>query len=538
MKNLPTGVQSFAAIIERDLVYVDKTRQIYDMVSKGNLYFLSRPRRFGKSLLVSTLKEIFRGHQHLFKDLYISKETNYEWEDYPVLQFNFAQLGYKELNLEELLAGELKKYATEYEITLDDTSLSKQVSSLVEQISKKTAKPVVFLVDEYDKPIIDFLTQKTQAKAHQAILRKFFSPLKALEENRHLHFLFITGVSKFSKVSIFSDLNNLTDLTINSITNDLLGITENELKFYFEKHIEHAIQRMQFSKERLLEGLKIWYDGYSYDGETFLYNPFSLLNFFGTHRFGNFWFSTGTPTFLVESIRNERVDPIKLENLKVAEIFFDKFNIDNLDIYSLLFQTGYLTVKKTWLRNFELRYSLGYPNEEVRRSFIHGLLEAFTYHKTTTVSNALVHIEQALEEGDVRHFIEQLKVLLSDISYHLLPKSKKEPTKQDLIKNFEMWEGYFHTIIYLVTSFLGFSVQTEVTKHKGRLDLIAITPDFLYIMEFKLDEPAKDAIAQIKAREYMNTYKNVNKTVLLVGVGFSKIERNVETWEVEEWQKD
>lgn len=535
MKKLPLGRQNFAAFIEENLLYVDKTRQIYELIIDGDLYFLSRPRRFGKSLLLSTLKQIFKGHKALFKDLYIAKQTDYDWPVHPVLHFNFAKLGYKELNLENLLIDEIQKFAQEFEVKIEDKTLSNQVSSLVEQIKSKTSKTVVFLVDEYDKPIIDFLNQKEQAKKNQAILRKFFSPLKSLEEKGHLRFVFITGVSKFSKVSIFLDLNNLVDLTIKRSAADLVGITEEELLDNFEPYIQHSMKELRMSREILLKGIKERYDGYSWDGKTFLYNPFSLLNFFGDSRFGNFWFSTGTPTFLVEAIRNEGIKPTKIENIKVTEPFFDKFNIENLDIYSLLFQTGYLTIKKVWLKGYDLRYQLGYPNGEVYLSFLHNLLEVFTFRKMTIVSSALVHIEQALEEGDVALFIEQLKILLSDISYHLLPKSKKEPTQKDLIKNFDMWEGYFHTIIYLVTSFLGFSVQAEVTKHKGRLDLIAETEDFLYIMEFKLDEPAEDAIAQIKSREYVNAYKNSTKKVVLVGVGFSKEERNVETWEKEIW---
>ena len=537
MKKLPTGRQNFAALIQEDLLYVDKTRQIYELIDSGNLYFLSRPRRFGKSLLLSTLKQLFRGKKDLFKGLYIAEKTDYDWTAYPVLHFNFAELGHKILNLEELLIEIIQEQAKEFKIKVRAKSLSSQVKSLVKKIAKKTGQPVVFLVDEYDKPIIDFLTKKDQAKRNQATLRDFFSPLKSLEEKGHLRFLFITGVSKFSKVSVFSDLNNLTDLTIHELSYDLLGITHKELHTYFEAYIQQASQKLNLSKERLLEGLRLSYDGYSYDGATFLYNPYSLLNFFGANRFGNFWFSTGTPTFLVETIQSEQVNPTELEGLKVSETFFDKFNIDNLDIYSLLFQTGYLTIKKIWLKGFSLRYELGYPNGEVQRSFIHGLLEAFTYKKTTIVSNALVCIEQALEEGQIEVFIQQLKVLLADISYHLFPKNKTEPTQEDLRKEFDRWEGYFQTIIYLITSFLGFSVQAEVTKHKGRLDLIAETGDFLYIMEFKLEEPAKDAIAQIKSREYAMAYYNSSKRVFLVGVGFSKSQRNVESWEEEEWKR-
>ena len=240
---------------------------------------------------------------------------------------------------------------------------------------------------------------------------------------------------------------------------------------------------------------------------------------------------------MVETIRNNHINPQELETLEVPTIFFDKFSIDNLDIYNLLFQTGYLTIKSTRLRGFQNLYKLDYPNEEVRQSFNHNLLEAFTYKVPSTVSNALVKIELALQTGKVAPFIDQLKILLADISYHLHPKSKKEPNKKEAEKAFAAWEGYFQTIIYLICTFLKLEVQTEITKHKGRLDLIAETGDFLYLMEFKLAEPAKDAIAQIKSRQYAQSYKNSPKKIILIGIGFSKEERNVESWEAEGWER-
>ena len=379
------------------------------------------------------------------------------------------------------------------------------------------------------------MTEIEKANANRNTLRKFFSPLKDLEEKGHLRFLLITGVSKFSKVSIFSDLNNLKDLTIDPLSTDLVGITQQELLDNFKEYIQHSAKELDMPEVKLLAGLKLWYNGYSYDGKTTLYNPFSLLNFFGKNRFGNFWFATGTPTFLVNFIRDNQVDLKKLESKEVAETFFDTFSIKHLDIHGLLFQTGYLTIKSTYREDYQYTYQLGYPNEEVRRSFVHHLLEAYTYQPTTIVSNALLKIQKALRKGQVEEFIQQLEILLSDISYHLLPKSKKQPTKKDTSKNFAAWEGYFQTVVYLICSFLNLSVQTEITKHKGRLDLLASTKDFLYFMEFKLEETAKDAIAQIKSRQYTAAYKNAPKKIILVGINFSKEERNVESWVAEEW---
>ena len=530
MKKLPIGLQNFKEIIESGYLYVDKTRQVYDLIDKGKLYFLSRPRRFGKSLLITTLRYIFNGEKDLFKGLYIAEQTDYNWEKHPVLKFNFAIISKETSSLERGITYILQDYAQQYGVTIPDSDIRLQFNFLVKRIAEKYA-PVVVLIDEYDKPIIDFLTEPEKAKENRAVLGEFFSPLKELDSEQHLRFLFITGVSKFSKVSLFSDLNNLQDLTMRKRSADLLGITHQELSTYFKDRIGLAATHYKISEKQLLEDVKLWYNGYSYDGVTKLYNPFSILNFFDEFQFNNYWFATGTPTFLVETIRDRGIHPQELEEIKVNIDFFDKFSLEALEMSGLLFQTGYLTVKRVEHRGYRTNYFLGYPNNEVHNAFTHNLLQAFTYKQQGTVGNALIRMQEGLEEGDLEAFIRQLKVLLADISYHLHPKNK--PGEE----SFKMWEGYFHTIIYLITSFLSLDVQSEVTKHKGRLDLSVETPKFLYLMEFKLDEPAENAIQQIKNRDYIQSYTNVEKTIYLVGVGFSKTERNVETWEAEIWER-
>ena len=245
-----------------------------------------------------------------------------------------------------------------------------------------------------------------------------------------------------------------------------------------------------------------------------------------------------TPTFLVKAIQDQYVNPIDLEYKEVTESFFNKFSIEKLEITGLLFQTGYLTIKETLLDGYETSYVLGYPNVEVRKSFIYNLLEAFTFQPHATVGTALIKMEKGLKQGNVQTFINQLKVLFADMAYQLLPKSKKHPSLKDKDQNFKVWEGYFHSVIYLITAFIGLQVQSEIAKNKGRLDLVAQTKKFLYLMEFKLDEPISNAIAQIKNREYAAAYEQVDKTVILVGINFSKDARNVESWESEVWKKD
>lgn len=533
MKHLPVGRQNFEEIIKENLLYVDKTRQMYELINRSKLYFLSRPRRFGKSLLVSIFKYLFSGRKDLFENLYIGRETDYDWQAYPVLQFNFASFGHEVEQLEEVLKFKLEELAGQFGVDISAPVLSTQFRLLVEKIAQK-GQPVVVLIDEYDKPIIDFLTEPEKAQKNQKILRDFFSPLKDLDANGQIRFLFITGVSKFSKVSLFSDLNNLTDLTIHSLSHDLLGITHEELVENFELHIKYAKNKFNVTEEKLLKGIKTWYNGYSYNAETFLYNPFSLLQFFLNNHFKNYWFATGTPTFLVNTIREKNINPQELEGKKVAETFFEKFSLENLDMTGLLFQTGYLTIKKTQTRDFETDYYLNYPNQEVRKSMMHNLVEAFTYKHPSTVSHALVSIRDGLDEGKVEVFIDQLKTILADISYHWHPKSGHK-SEAEL---FLMWEGYFHSIIYLLLSYMEVDVKAELTQHKGRLDLLAETADFLYVMEFKLDGSTQRALEQIKEKAYPDSFKNSPKTVYLVGINFSKTERNVASWEAEIWERD
>lgn len=531
MKHLPTGRQNFKDIRQNDLVYVDKTQQIHQLVERGSLYFLSRPRRFGKSLLLSKFNYLFSGEKQLFEGLYVSEQTDYDFESFPILHFNFSSFGHRVEDVEAVLHRKVIDYADQFEVEIEKTTLSEDFTELVVSIAAKS-KPVVILIDEYDKPIIDFLTQPEKAKANQKVLRDFFSPLKALELEGHLRFLFITGVSKFSKVSLFSDLNNLIDLSLHPWSDDLLGITQEELLAYFPEHIEQAQQKLKMTQEELLKNVKTWYNGYAYNPDIKLYNPFSLLNFFQTYRFGNFWFATGTPTFLVETIRNQAVEPQTLEAIVVPETFFDKFSLTQLDIIGLLFQTGYLTIQFKQTRHNRSRYTLGYPNEEVRISMMYNLTEAFTYKTSSVVGQVLVKMQDGLEEGKIDVFIEQLNILLSDISYHLLPRKKNNKQTE-----FEQWEGYFHTIIYLVTSFMDLQVQSEITKHKGRLDLLVESEEHLYLMEFKLNEPIENAIAQIKNRDYAAAYRNSPKTVHLVGITFSQSERNVSDWQAEIWRR-
>ena len=325
----------------------------------------------------------------------------------------------------------------------------------------------------------------------------------------------------------------MTDLTLHPVALDLTGITKKEMLLYFQPYLDLIKTKQNIQSEKLLEQIKIWYNGYSFDGQSFVYNPYSLLSFFSYQKFRNFWFSTATPTMLVKKVKSLNLNPKNITEKQVTNNFFEKFDIENIDIYSLLFQTGYLTIKKSEIKRKREIYFLGYPNLEVANAFAHNLLEEFTDKAASTISEAMIKMEDALSEGEISDFIEQLKIIFSDISYHLLPKPKNK--KED---EFAVWEGYFHTIIYLICIFLKLNVESEITHHKIRLDLKLETDEHLYIIEFKLNETVEDAMAQIKNKKYTQSYKNSPKTVHLVGINFSKTERNVDSWSSEIWIRD
>jgi hypothetical protein len=341
MKNLSIGFQTLPSLRNYNCVYVDKTQMVHRLVTNGKYYFLSRPRRFGKSLLISTFKELFLGNKELFKETWIY--DNWDWsKTNPVLHFSLEVLSYRELGLSEALKSEINTQAKLFKVTLIQTDFREQFRELIEGVAAKHGQ-VVLLIDEYDKPIIDFLEQEplSQAKVNQGIMREFYSVLKSAEP--HLKFFFVTGVSKFSQVSMFSELNNLKDITIHRDYATLTGYTQDELVLYFDDYLKLAMEEFNLNREELLKEMGIWYDGFSWDGKQKVYNPFGTLNFLDERLFKNFWFSTGNPKFLIHQMKKHvRFD---VENTVIDSFLLNKYTIDNLDIVPLCFQTGYLTIK-------------------------------------------------------------------------------------------------------------------------------------------------------------------------------------------------
>ena len=361
---LPIGIQTFSEIRENGYLYIDKTKQIHQVLNGGKYYFLSRPRRFGKSLLLSTMKSLYEGRKDLFKGLWI--EDNWNWErQVPVIHVQFSKADYQGKGLDNAILGIVNTNAKNLGVELEETSFKSRFAELIQKAAEQnTSGKVVLLIDEYDKPIIDYLDDIPQANANRKILKSFYSVLK--DSDPYLELVFITGVSRFAKTSIFSDLNNLTNLTMHPLSTDLLGITPSEVKEYFTDAIIAIAQQQNRTKEALSEQIRFWYNGYSWDGIHKVYNPFSLLSYFLAKEFKNFWFETGTPTFLVNTMRHQKV--FNINNFRATDTTLDSFNIESLNTTTILFQTGYLTIdKKLGIGAYQLRY----PNHEVTVSYTH-----------------------------------------------------------------------------------------------------------------------------------------------------------------------
>jgi Predicted AAA-ATPase len=448
MKNLPIGIQTLPEIRAKDCVYVDKTRLVHQLATTGKYYFLSRPRRFGKSLLISTLKELYLGNKALFEGLWV--ENNWDWsKKNPVLHFSFDDMACKQIGLEAAIVKELNRWAKHYEIHLTETTYKLQFKELLEELSKKHRK-VTLLIDEYDKPIIDFLEKHEveQAKFNRDILREFYGVLKNSDEL--LEIVFITGISKFAKISLFSHLNNLKDITLTEKYAALTGYTQEELEFYFEDYLQLCEKKLNIQREELLTQMKIWYNGYSWDGVTTVYNPFGTLNFLDEQTFRNHWFSTGSPDFLVKQMR--RLTYYNVENSIVNDRILDKYDLDNLTLIPLLFQTGYLTVKKVDRMTGDM--VLDYPNKEVRESMYEFLIDDVSQNPQRVHTGMAI---QDLNKAFIARDLEKVKTILNALLADLPVEAYSKQT-----------EGLFHGLVHLVFKYLGVFVNSEVHSSQAR----------------------------------------------------------------------
>ena len=507
LPNLPIGQQYFKSIIAGNALYVDKTKYIYELCQPiDRAYFLSRPRRFGKSLTLDTINELFKGNRALFQGLWI--EDKWDWsETFPVIRLSLDAIGHEE-GLKIGLLVELKKIAKTFKLTLQSVNISLAFRELIDKIATKTGKSVVILIDEYDRPIVDYIDpyDLTKANEQRNILKQFFSILKIT--SNQVRFLLITGVSKFSKVSIFSDLNHVFDLTLNPDFAGLCGYTQAELEHYFAPYLK-------IMPPETLEKMKLWYNGYSWDAETFVYNPFSVLNFFANKQYRNFWFETGTPTFLVRLMR-KRFE-YKLEETVVGDLILESFTLekfDHLDVNSLLLQTGYLTIKEITPYG---KFVLNYPNREVKHAFGQLLLSQYTDTLVTAPYSG--DILEALDKNDVQRVVQVINSLIQAVP------------DQNYIKN---EEKFFHAIIHLIFTMVGTDIRSEVHTPIGRIDSLIVTPKRIFIFEFKINDTAEAALQCIKDRHYVESLRHLNKPITGVGVTFSAKTKGVADWKEEE----
>jgi hypothetical protein len=511
MKKLPIGIQDFASLRNDNYIYVDKTELIYSILTGGKAYFLSRPRRFGKSLTISTIKYIFEGNKALFKGLWI--EDKWDWSKIsPIIHIPFAQLSYKSLGLENVLLKLFQEIASEYDVQLTAIAYDNAFDELIKLLSKKHGR-VVILIDEYDKPIIDFLEKKDQPIAHEnrAKLRNLYACIK--DNDEHIELFFMTGVSRFSQTGIFSHLNHLNDLTLHDGFVNLVGITPTELLDNFGEYIDAAALKLKMNHTELLEEIKKWYNGYSWDGINTVYNPFSLINFFGQKSFKEFWFQSGSPKFLIDLIKEKKF--YNFSNLRVAASMVQSYEIEDLDLRTLFFQTGYLTIKEIDHRRG--LYLLDYPNREVEQTMANHIIALMTGRSGTQSSLPVFDIENAFLKNDIETVVKVIKSLLKDVPYYLIDKKD---------------EHFYHALVHIHFRYLGWFMESEVHTSNGRMDAVVKTDTHIYILEFKIDQTAQIALDQIKNKDYATKYALENKQIVGIGINFDTEKKTLDDWGV------
>lgn len=512
MKKLPISIQTFEDIITGEMIYVDKTPFIWELVQKGKYYFLSRPRRFGKSLLISTLKSYFEGRKDLFQGLFIYEQEK-QWKKYPVIHIDYSLVEYKKGReiFEQSLLEHLNNIAFHFGFKLSTSIIANAFTELAKTISEKYG-PLVVLVDEYDKPMVDTLTQENRFEENREVLRGLYGTMKGLDQ--YFRFVMLTGVSRFAKVNIFSGMNNLHDISQNKAFAAILGFTQTELEQYFAEWLAELNKKaFQVSPDELMEQIKFMYNGFSFDGNTKLYNPFSILSLFSNLEFDNYWFSSGTPTFLIDLIKEKKQLPENFENIQLVDLTGNTDEVGNFPVYPLLYQTGYLTIIQVEYEGFNKRYHLGYPNEEVRQSFIRHIVAAFTGRSQFEIQPEALRLRDALVEGRTEDFLQSLQSFLADIPSRLhIPR-----------------EAYFHSLVYMMLRLVGMRLILEKETDKGRIDAVLDLPDKTYIMEFKFSTNkrlknvktlSKQALAQIEKNRYHEPYMTGRKKVILFGMGY------------------
>ncbi len=515
MLKLPIGLQSFASLRTDGFAYVDKTKLVYDLTHNGKYIFLSRPRRFGKSLLISTLKAYFQGKKELFEGLAIS-ELEQTWESYPVLHLDLNVGIYNSVQgLQEALKSNLNIMEKTHGVAKESDDNAQRFKELIWNVAAKTGKQVVILVDEYDKPLIEAIDNEPLQQEYRSILKAFYGNIKTCDE--FIRFVMLTGVSKFSKISLFSDLNNLTDISLDERYADICGLTAEEIERHFSEHLEAFAQKEGTDKAAIMEEMRKMYDGYHFSKSASkdMYNPFSVLNALNRCDFENYWFSTGTPTFLVKLLQNGNYD---LRDFSYGNILANELSAKESltkEPIAMFYQTGYLTIKG-YDKEFG-SYSLGFPNREVEQSFLNFLLPRYTGNTDNRSSAFIEYFVRDLRKGDIESFLNRMKTFFADTPYELV---------RDL-------ENHYQTVMFTICRLMGYYTIAEYHTSNGRIDMVVKTQQYAYVFEFKFNKTAAEALAQINTKDYPLPFQFEGRKVFKVGVNFSKETRNIDDciWE-------
>lgn len=515
----PIGIQTFSTIREEGYVYVDKTCYLHRLIDSGSKYvFLSRPRRFGKSLFLSMAEEFFSGNRKLFSNLEIDRH-HYDWAAHPVFHLDLTTKSYKTpSSLAERLNTHLEKWEKIYGSDVESRSPEERFEWLISKAHELTGQKVVILIDEYDKPLLDSVDDKQLQDSYRDTLRAFYGNLKS--QDSRIKFAMLTGVTKFGHMSIFSDLNNLEDISMNEEYSGICGITTQELHSNFNVGVNELAVKLSITLDEAYELLKLNYDGYHFspDNSLDIYNPFSIINALKARRISNYWFQTGTPSFLVKLIKNRQIPLSRLDKIEVAENAISSVQFDyRASLYPILYQTGYLTIKD-YHHDYN-RLTLGFPNHEVEEGFYTQLMTIYVPATEYDSEFSVFNFTHDILEGNVEKFMTRLQALFSDFN-------------QDGFNHIEI-EQHYQDVIFILIKLLGFYVQIEYKTSSGRIDLVVKTPKFLYLFEFKMNKSARQAINQIAEKDYMLPFKADGRRLIKIGANFSDRINSLDEWIIE-----
>jgi len=524
MQKLPIGIQTFEKIITENYCYIDKTRIIHELINNGTYFFLSRPRRFGKSLLIDTIKGLFEGREELFKGLWIEDKWDFS-RKYPVIKIDFGEgVSKSREELRKKIDETLKINQEQLGVKCEFETISGRFREIITKSAKKYNQRAVILIDEYDKPILDNIEEPVIAQEMREELKNLYSVLKSTDA--YIKFVMLTGVSKFSKVSLFSGLNNLWDITLDERFATICGYTQDDLETVFREYLVGVD----------LEKVKLWYNGYSWLGEG-VYNPFDILLFLGSasREFKNYWFETGSPTFLLKLLKEREYYIPSMEEIETGENLIGSFGVDFIEPTALLFQTGYLTIKDRKNFNGDIYYTLTYPNLEVRKS-LNEYIAGYFINNPGNYQQGKIRIFKVINSLDTGIDSVQFFESLKEIFWTLFASI---PYNWYINNHLDKYEGYYASIFYAVFASIGYAIKLEDPTNRGRIDMTITTAKVVIIFEFKIMEKEKEseqntALEQIKNKKYSEKYLNSGKEIYLVGIEFSKVERNIIRfdWEV------